>query len=129
MVLSDFGKIAYSEWVNLPLRFEKVMLHEFQIMPNHIHGIIELTKKTYLNFIQNPPSLSDSTMNNSHPFKFTREGASPVPTKSVFDNSKSNVREEQAPPAIITCLPYHGLMIMLFLSMVRKSCTKLYVIL
>jgi putative transposase len=43
MILSDFGKIAYDEWLKLPSRFENVQLHVFQIMPNHMHGIIVIT--------------------------------------------------------------------------------------
>ncbi|MCB9231519.1 MAG: hypothetical protein H6581_07645 [Bacteroidia bacterium] len=42
MVLNDFGQIAYLEWVKLGARFENFELDVFQIMPNHVHGIIGL---------------------------------------------------------------------------------------
>jgi len=42
MVLNDFGKIAYNEWEKLPERYPNMFLDVFQIMPNHIHGIIAL---------------------------------------------------------------------------------------
>ena len=42
MVLNDFGKIAFDEWHKLPERYPRVILDVFQIMPNHIHGIIVL---------------------------------------------------------------------------------------
>ena len=42
MILNDIGEIAYNEWIKLPKRYFNVSLDIFQIMPNHIHGIIIL---------------------------------------------------------------------------------------
>jgi len=42
MILNDFGKIAHNEWEKLSERYPNVILDEFQIMPNHVHGIIVL---------------------------------------------------------------------------------------
>lgn len=42
MTLNEFGQIAYNEWIKLTERFENFELDVFQIMPNHIHGIIVL---------------------------------------------------------------------------------------
>jgi putative transposase len=44
MVLNELGEIAYREWVKLSERFPAVELDVFQIMPNHMHGIIILTE-------------------------------------------------------------------------------------
>ena len=43
MVLNDAGKMATQCWLNISEYFPHVILHEFVIMPNHIHGIIELS--------------------------------------------------------------------------------------
>ena len=43
MILNDAGKIANECWLEIPKHFPHVILHEHVIMPNHIHGIIELT--------------------------------------------------------------------------------------
>lgn len=43
MVLNDAGRIAYQEWLNTKILRKNVRLDEFVIMPNHIHGIIEIT--------------------------------------------------------------------------------------
>ena len=40
MILNEFGRIAYNEWVKLPERYPNIDLDVFQIMPNHLHGII-----------------------------------------------------------------------------------------
>ena len=42
MILNEFGLIAYNEWIKLADRFSNFELDVFQIMPNHIHGIISL---------------------------------------------------------------------------------------
>ncbi|HEY5461978.1 MAG TPA: hypothetical protein VIJ95_01865 [Hanamia sp.] len=42
MVLNELGTIAYNEWLKLPERFPNFELDLFQIMPNHIHGIVAL---------------------------------------------------------------------------------------
>ncbi len=43
MELNEFGSIAYEQWQKLPERFTNMELDVFQIMPNHMHGIIVLT--------------------------------------------------------------------------------------
>lgn len=42
MKLNDAGKIANQCWLNIPNHFPDVVLHEYVVMPNHIHGIIEI---------------------------------------------------------------------------------------
>lgn len=44
MKLNKFGQIAYDEWINTSQIRPNVALHEFVIMPNHIHGIIEIIR-------------------------------------------------------------------------------------
>lgn len=41
MILNDIGKIIEIIWNDLPQRFP-IELDTFQIMPNHIHGIIQI---------------------------------------------------------------------------------------
>ena len=42
MIINNSGKMLEKEWLNLINRFENIQLHEFIVMPNHIHGIIEI---------------------------------------------------------------------------------------
>jgi putative transposase len=42
MILNELGTIAYNEWIKLVERFTSFELDVFQIMPNHMHGIILL---------------------------------------------------------------------------------------
>ena len=41
--LSEEGKIAESCWIEIPDHFPEVELHDFVIMPDHIHGVLEIT--------------------------------------------------------------------------------------
>src|SRR5450432_1797235 len=40
MILNENGTIACQQWQELPGRFKNMELDVFQIMPNHMHGII-----------------------------------------------------------------------------------------
>ena len=42
MLLKDAGKIADACWLEIPKHFPNAILHEYIVMPNHIHDIIEL---------------------------------------------------------------------------------------
>ena len=53
MVLNEFGKIAYNEWMKTPELRNNVELGEFIIMPNHMHGIIRLIRRGELNSPEN----------------------------------------------------------------------------
>ena len=44
MILNKYGQIALMEWEKLPERFPNFALDVYQIMPNHIHGIIVLNE-------------------------------------------------------------------------------------
>lgn len=44
MVLNEIGKMVESEWLQLPERFKNIALHEYIVMPNHFHSILEIVK-------------------------------------------------------------------------------------
>ncbi|MBK5285583.1 MAG: transposase [Bacteroidia bacterium] len=43
MVLNDAGKIAKDYLKNVPEKYNQTRMHEFVVMPNHVHAIIEIT--------------------------------------------------------------------------------------
>ncbi|HRN46479.1 MAG TPA: hypothetical protein PK110_10660 [Niabella sp.] len=53
MVLNDFGKIAHDEWIKTTELRPNVELGKFVIMPNHIHGIIRLSRRGELHSPEN----------------------------------------------------------------------------
>ena len=42
MRLNDAGKMVEKQWLALTDRFPNVQLHEFVVMPDHFHGILEI---------------------------------------------------------------------------------------
>ncbi len=42
MILSEIGKLAHSFWQEIPLHTKYVTLDAFIVMPNHIHGILNI---------------------------------------------------------------------------------------
>ncbi len=63
MVLNDAGKIANECWLKIPEHFPNAVLHEYIIMPNHVHGIIELTETVGAN--QHSPETNTPETNNN----------------------------------------------------------------
>ncbi|MDZ4749227.1 MAG: transposase [Saprospiraceae bacterium] len=42
MYLNDAGRVVLNCWLEIPKHYPHVKLHDFIIMPNHIHGIFEI---------------------------------------------------------------------------------------
>ena len=40
--LNDAGVIVEKEWLKLPQQYNNIQLHEYVIMPNHFHAIIQI---------------------------------------------------------------------------------------
>lgn len=45
MVMNAAGRMIEAEWDGLPMRFDHIQLVEFTVMPNHLHGIMMLTRR------------------------------------------------------------------------------------
>ncbi|HBX53752.1 MAG: hypothetical protein A2275_06090 [Bacteroidetes bacterium RIFOXYA12_FULL_35_11] len=57
MILNDAGKIANECWLEIPNHFPNAVLHEHIVMPNHVHGVIQLLKNNDTVGIDNYQSL------------------------------------------------------------------------
>ncbi|MCL2308540.1 MAG: transposase [Proteobacteria bacterium] len=49
--LNACGRIAENCWASIPFHFENTFLHEFIVMPNHIHGVIEIINTVEARFV------------------------------------------------------------------------------
>jgi REP element-mobilizing transposase RayT len=67
MIFSQIGGIIQQEWHNIPIRYKNVELDAFIIMPNHLHGILNVGAS-----LAGAPD--NAIIQNS------RAGASPAPT-------------------------------------------------
>ena len=79
MRLNEIGKLANQYWVEIPEHFPFVRLDEFVVMPNHVHGIIQI--------ISNPAPVGTGPRacpdNDGHPIKGHPQGV--APTMTLFD--------------------------------------------
>jgi REP element-mobilizing transposase RayT len=75
MILNDAGKIANECWLKIPEHFPDAVLHEHVIMPNHVHGIIELANVP-------PAPVPDVGVQNFEPLP----PSSPSPTQNQFQH-------------------------------------------
>ena len=59
IVLSTYGKIAFTEWFKSSGIRQEIQLHddEFVIMPNHVHGIVWFISENKIPNLENKPSL------------------------------------------------------------------------
>jgi REP element-mobilizing transposase RayT len=64
MVLNKFGTIANKYLTEIPEKYNQTRLHEFVVMPNHIHAVIEITGVGAIH--ESPDILSDATVGAIH---------------------------------------------------------------
>jgi len=95
IILNNAGKIADECWLQIPEHFPNVVLHEHIIMPNHVHGIIELKRiNTITNQIANNVGTSHvmSLHNHDHnhnPNQFSKPIPGSIPV--IIQQYKSSV--------------------------------------
>jgi hypothetical protein len=81
MVLNDAGKMVETEWLKLPERFKNIKLHEYIVMPNHFHAILEIAVGATLVVAQNDCNAQNGNMvaqNNNALQKGQPQGIAPT---------------------------------------------------
>lgn len=113
MILNEYGQIAHNEWMKLPERFPHFILDTFQIMPNHIHGIITLTDAVGSGFTPGPFTPG--------PDEGQPQGVAPTNVPTV-DGQPRGVAPTEAP----TGAPTIGNIIGAYKSLVANGCLEIY---
>lgn len=91
MFLSDFGKIISAEWLESFKIRKELILHEYVIMPNHLHAIVEIDNRTSKKRIWTPnngiltPNNGIWTPNNGILMPINGIGPSNNPSDFDFD--------------------------------------------
>jgi REP element-mobilizing transposase RayT len=111
MILNDFGKIAYNEWLKLPERYPNMFLDAFQIMPNHIHGIIALETHVGATLAVAP---NDATV-APNDATVAPNDATVAPTDNVDDNNGATAR----------VAPTVGVIVGAYKSLVTNKCLEI----
>lgn len=73
MKLSDIGKIANACWLEIPEHFPNVVLHDYVVMPNHIHGIVEIVATDLVGAKYFSPQIERQITNMAMPKTPTQE--------------------------------------------------------
>ncbi len=63
MILNEFGKIAHNQFVWLQNQYAYLMVHNFVIMPDHVHAVVEINRN--LDFVGN--GRDHSVLKNPNP--------------------------------------------------------------
>ena len=66
MQLNDIGQLVEQEWLNtINIRHDNVRLHNYIVMPNHFHAIIEIRRGESHSPKSNSAQITDSPQMNS----------------------------------------------------------------
>lgn len=80
--LSDFGKIIETEWhQSFEIRNE-LILHEYVIMPNHLHAIVEICNKNDAH-----PADNSISVQNGIPVQSRIDGTANIPNTRMIDGT------------------------------------------
>ena len=91
MMLSDIGEITNNCWYGIPQHFSQASLHEFVIMPDHIHGIIEINLVGANHYSPSTNHYSPST-NHYSPFNNSKRANNDLPQHGTSQTIGSIVR-------------------------------------
>ncbi len=119
MILNEYGTIAYNEWIKLPERFMNFELDVFQIMPNHIHGIIVLNNVgASLADAQNTNAPNAETEIVSNKYQSQKQIGQPQGWSQQISDDDNRVRVNRAPTV--------GDMMGAYKSLVANGCLEIY---
>jgi REP element-mobilizing transposase RayT len=78
MIINDAGKMVENEWIDLPHRFTNIQLHEYVIMPNHFHAILEIVVGAPLVVAQNDNIIKNDNIVKNDNQKGQPQGITPT---------------------------------------------------
>lgn len=94
MVLNDQGNMLETEWKNLKTRFPNIKLHEFIVMPNHFHRILEIVSATeMINQTVGSTLMVDHTKQVDHIYQIDRK--EPINPKDQIDRKEQVNKNEK----------------------------------
>jgi REP element-mobilizing transposase RayT len=89
MELSDFGKIVEQEWIKSFEIRKELILHEYVIMPNHIHAIVEI-------YNENRGNEMDEQINDVNPTETAAAADVPTDPQSLSIKRNPPIRMPQS---------------------------------
>lgn len=92
MRLNRIGEMVEGCWKNIPAHYPHVVLHEYVIMPNHLHGIIEITDSVGAGF-----ACPDTHTNRDYPARTEQENTAGMNAGRANPDKREMGRANPAP--------------------------------
>lgn len=86
MQLSEIGEIAEKYWKEIPNHFPSILLDNFVVMPNHVHGVLIITETETLSNSQQKETLHS-----------TSESTRPMTKSNYLENTKNKKLSDISP--------------------------------
>ena len=117
MALNAYGRIAYNEWKKLPERFPNMETDVFQIMPNHMHGILVLS---------NPAGATLAVAPNNVPVAPNVDEPNPGTGNNNQHNNMNTGNDDYDNRARASRVPTVGDIVGAYKSLVARGCLSIY---
>jgi putative transposase len=93
LVLNEAGKMVEMEWLALAVRFPAIRLHEYIVMPNHFHGILEIVGSPIVGDPQNekgqPQGIAPTPTPGTAPTPIPGNAPTPIPGNAPTPTQKT----------------------------------------
>jgi putative transposase len=94
VILNQAGTAVHKTWLDLPRRFPSINIHEFVVMPNHFHGILQLTQPIRIA----PKGAASSAPTTGKPFEYPTVGKVLRAFKSISAIDVNRILVRKAEP-------------------------------
>ena len=92
MRLNSIGAIVELCWLEIPKHFENAVLDVYQVMPNHVHGIVRILDKPRRDLINQIPTTPNQRSNQCQPAaKRANAGVQSKPEWPLMKNPKQSL--------------------------------------
>ena len=120
MVFNEYGEQAYNEWEKLSERYPGIAFDIFQIMPNHIHGIIEIQNSNVGATLAVAQNANTVAQNANATTQNANTNQSAVNTANIARNCTTARKR-----ATVKVAPTVGRIVGAYKSLVLKKCLEI----
>ena len=106
MYLNEYGKIVLEQWHWLEEQYPYVVLHSFIVMPNHIHGILEICRENIVK-TTNGTSQQNAAQIKIKPFYDLIGAFKMTASKLIRILEKTNLTNRSDPPSFAWHRSFH----------------------
>ncbi|KAA3615662.1 MAG: hypothetical protein D8M58_15820 [Calditrichaeota bacterium] len=97
MIINKYGEIVIDEWIRTPEIRQNIKLDEFGVMPNHIHGIIQIVDDSVGAYCNTPlPDKLSPSMDCNTPLQNNQQQPNvcntPLLNKQILGDNESKLK-------------------------------------